>query len=145
MSGVISVGVRTEITPHPHPVHAVHSLTWPCMNLNKRIKYLCNGYPHWALICLLCMRTATPIYVCVCVCALRCSGRRAITLKDRCAMKAAGWGMLIDHRDVCDCLRPDLLRFLSVCLSRAAQCISVWLAYSCSCKNRRRNYFSTFI
>lgn len=33
------------------------------------------------------------------------------TLKGRCAMKPADWGMLIDHRDVCDCLFPGLLRF----------------------------------
>lgn len=35
------------------------------------------------------------------------------TLKGRCAMKPADWGMLIDHRGmyVYDCLFPDLLRF----------------------------------
>lgn len=113
MISVISVGIRTE-NKIPS-FYTLHSLTCPCMNLNKHIKYLCSGYPHSGLKCLLCMRTAMLLYVYTAL--LRKTSKH--TLKDRCAMKPADLGMLIDHRDVCDCLGPDPL---------TAQCISIWLS-----------------
>lgn len=52
--------------------------------------------------------------LCVCAALLRETSNHI--LKDRCAMKPADFGMLIDHRDVCDCLGPDSLHFF-LCLS----------------------------